>query len=156
MFSLPEHAFEIVKRCQIHAHEDKLKGNPAYEHVLQCMEKEAVYEKNSVTGQCSVIVPYKELDGRDDINTYMFKLTCFSSCSSGLNRRPFMIQFTLENNNVILGRQTLHVRVCASPLRDSRVETRKNVKVCSLHGGSSNENPEELVSDNPRQSTSSY
>jgi len=50
--------------------------------------------------------------------TNLYKFMCFSSCHSGYSRRPLHVIFTLECDGIVLGRQVIKVRCCASPGRD--------------------------------------
>ena len=45
---------------------------------------------------------------------------CLGSCVGGPNRRPIHIVFTLELENVVLGRRAIEVRICACPGRDRK------------------------------------
>lgn len=128
IFSLAEHSYDVVRRCPTHAQEDFCRGDAAYEHFVQCFSETAVYEKNPNDGKLSVSVPYEKPREGETYTTYLFKLTCFSSCTGGLNRRPFMLLFTLEKDNIPLGRQTIEAKVCACPVRDFKADEEKKYK----------------------------
>jgi len=53
----------------------------------------------------------------------VYQFTCFSSCAGGLNRRPFQVVFTLEDDaGRVLGRSAMEMRICACPGRDRLIE----------------------------------
>jgi hypothetical protein len=43
---------------------------------------------------------------------------CFSSCKGSLDRRPFEVIFALERRGLILGCDSLELRIVAAPARD--------------------------------------
>lgn len=50
---------------------------------------------------------------------HAYRFTCKNSCASGINRRPILIIFTLEDQfGAVVGRQQVGARVCACPRRD--------------------------------------
>ncbi|XP_054719589.1 cellular tumor antigen p53-like isoform X2 [Uloborus diversus] len=122
IFSQQTRKNDIVTRCPAHAQEDRLKGMKHYFHVVQSVTSQALYEMDLATGQFSVVVPYEEPQKGELYTVYGYKLTCFNSCSRGINRRPFVILYTLEKNGVVLGKYTVDVKVCACPTRDLRLE----------------------------------
>ena len=70
----------------------------------------------------SVIIPHEQPQAGAEWVTNLYQFMCFSSCVGGLNRRPIQVIFTLEHDNIVLGRQAVEVRICACPGRDRRAE----------------------------------
>ena len=119
----PEHVQEPVKRCPNHATSPEYNENhPAPKHLVRCEHKLVHYEENPVTMRQSVTFPHEQPQAGATWVTNLFQFMCFSSCVGGLNRRPFMLVFTLEHKGQVLGRQAVEVRVCACPGRDKAQE----------------------------------
>ena len=118
-----EHVQEPVKRCPNHATSPEFnEGHPTPKHLVRCEHKLAHYEVNPATMRQSVIFPHEQPQAGATWVTNLFQFMCFSSCVGGLNRRPFMLVFTLEHKDQVLGRQAVEVRVCACPGRDKAQE----------------------------------
>ena len=118
-----EHVQEPVKRCPNHATSPEFnEGHPAPKHLVRCEHKLAHYEVNPATMRQSVVFPHEQPQAGATWVTNLFQFMCFSSCVGGLNRRPFMLVFTLEHKDQVLGRQAVEVRVCACPGRDKAQE----------------------------------
>ena len=118
-----EHVQERVKRCPNHATSPEFnEGHPAPKHLVRCEHKLAHYEVNPATMRQSVVFPHEQPQAGATWVTNLFQFMCFSSCVGGLNRRPFMLVFTLEHKDQVLGRQAVEVRVCACPGRDKAQE----------------------------------
>ena len=118
-----EHVQEPVKRCPNHSTSPEFnEGHPAPKHLVRCEHKLAHYEVNSATMRQSVVFPHEQPQAGATWVTNLFQFMCFSSCVGGLNRRPFMLVFTLEHKDQVLGRQAVEVRVCACPGRDKAQE----------------------------------
>lgn len=82
----------------------------------------AKYEKNDISGRLSLIEPFGIPHVGSDHVTHVFKFTCIGSCVGGINRRATTVVFSLEHNNVVIGRQTLSCRICSCPKRDKRAQ----------------------------------
>lgn len=118
-----EHVQEPMKRCPNHATSPEFnEGHPAPKHLVRCEHKLAHYEVNPATMRQSVVFPHEQPQAGATWVTNLFQFMCFSSCVGGLNRRPFMLVFTLEHKDQVLGRQAVEVRVCACPGRDKAQE----------------------------------
>jgi len=48
----------------------------------------------------------------------MMKFMCLGSDVGGINRRPIKVIFTLEQENRVVGRKVVDVRICSCPKRD--------------------------------------
>lgn len=53
-----------------------------------------------------------------DVRNVVLMFACFSSCKGSLDRRPFEIIFALERRGLILGCDSLELRIVAAPARD--------------------------------------
>ncbi|GIY22129.1 cellular tumor antigen p53 [Caerostris extrusa] len=122
LYSSPEHASEIVHRCVNHSMAELNKGVFEAEHLVRCESSMATYEVDSITRRHSVIVPYETPPVGQLYSTYIYKFTCFGSCSGGPNRRPLMLIFSLEKDGNVVGRRKLDVKICACPRRDKKSE----------------------------------
>eukprot|EP01135_Chromosphaera_perkinsii_P009402 Nk52_evm78s1737 gene=Nk52_evmTU78s1737 len=151
-FTKPQHYNETVVRCPNHeqkdpnfksSHKDKIVPTS---HVVRCENPSAVYETDAASGHHSVYIPIhtRTKSGSSDLSSFAddskandngnddkpkktniivpFKFMCFSSCPGGINRRPFELQLTIENNGVVFATRSVGIRVCACPLRDKRSE----------------------------------
>ncbi|EEC17474.1 cellular tumor antigen P53, putative [Ixodes scapularis] len=64
-------------------------------------------------------------------STIHLRFMCLNSCTGGdgMNRRPIKAVFTLEHGDVVLGRLSMDVKVCACPTRDRRNEDKARLKL---------------------------
>ncbi|XP_071946156.1 tumor protein 63-like isoform X2 [Antedon mediterranea] len=119
VFKKPAHVQEIVKRCPNHTGEDS--KEPCAKHLLICEHKQAEYCQDPGTGRLSIRVPYENPQVGADFTTYLFTFKCTISCVGGMNRRPAMLIFTLEDQSgTTLGRRVIEIRPCACPGRDRK------------------------------------
>ncbi|XP_033103882.1 cellular tumor antigen p53-like isoform X2 [Anneissia japonica] len=119
VFKKPGHVQEVVKRCPNHTGEDT--KEPSGKHLLICQHQQAEYAQDAGTGRLSVLIPYDEPQVGTEFTTYLFIFKCTISCVGGMNRRPAMLIFTLENKNgATLGRRVIEIRPCACPGRDRK------------------------------------
>lgn len=120
-----EHAQDPVRRCAHHASaREGNEGHPFPDHLLRCQHPIATYNHDANNDEHSVRAPYQPPQVGQRCTTLLYQFMCFSSCVGGLNRRPLLVVFTLEQDGVVLGRQQLEVRICACPGRDRRVDER--------------------------------
>ena len=118
-----EHVQDVVTRCPNHATtQEHNESHPAPSHLVRCEHSLAQYIEDPISLRQSVTVPHEMPQIGADWVTNLYQFMCFSSCVGGLNRRPIQVVFTLENNNQILGRQVVEVRICACPGRDRKVD----------------------------------
>ncbi len=120
VFVKPEHAQEVVQRCPHHRIIPD--GHHAPDHIVRCDNQMSQYVQDPYSQRLSVVLPWEPPSPGCDWLTNLFRFMCFSSCVGSLNRRQVQIVFTLEKENMVLGRQSLEVRICASPGRDRRVD----------------------------------
>ena len=123
IFVKAEHVQDIVERCPNHASARELNENhPAPTHLVRCEHAMARYTEEPQTGRKSVLVPHEKPQPGSDWTTNLYQFMCFSSCVGGLNRRSVQLVFTLEHQGMVLGRQSVEVRICACPGRDRKGE----------------------------------
>lgn len=129
VFSKPAEMHLPVKRCNNHrtgsapsavALASIIRINNPKAHYSGCEEGETFGDR------LSVVMPLENGNFDEDGNkTQMIscEFLCQSSCSSGINRRPTTLVFTLENaNGQLLGKGTQEFKVCSCPKRDSERE----------------------------------
>ncbi|XP_070207161.1 cellular tumor antigen p53-like isoform X2 [Littorina saxatilis] len=135
VFSKPEHCQEVVKRCPNHANDDIKKNIPAANHLVRCEHKMARYMEDASTLRHSVIIPYEMPQAGSEWVTNLFQFMCLGSCVGGPNRRPIHIVFTLEHDNIVLGRRAIEVRICACPGRDRKQDEKVAMNEKQQKGG---------------------
>ena len=128
-YAEPSHTSSPPHRCQKHAKGDTGVPQGCETHLIHCEHPQSRYIEHPMTGQPSVTIPLQEqnhhcatvqtsTDGPDKSGvssvTYLYKFHCSSPCA-GLKHHPIKLVFTLEENNVILGRQAVDLRICARP-----------------------------------------
>ncbi|XP_046386873.1 cellular tumor antigen p53 isoform X2 [Ischnura elegans] len=123
IYNVTQHLHLPVNRCPNHLREDEDRGLSNIHHVLQCRDERADYHYDSASKRYSVVVPLEHPPAGSDVTTLMYCLTCKGSCAGGMNRRPVTLIFTLERENQqVVGRRTLNIRVCSCPKRDKKKE----------------------------------
>lgn len=108
---------EPVKKCP--NHKEKYTGCYA-DHILRCDNNGSVYKGNEngkvFEEKLAVIVPMKNIASNEPLKLIF---TCQNSCSGGMNRKSTSLIFTLEDQfQNILGRKSMHFKVCSCPRRD--------------------------------------
>ncbi|KAG8192602.1 hypothetical protein JTE90_017169, partial [Oedothorax gibbosus] len=125
VYTTPQHANESVRRCITHSMEEIEAHVFEAEHLIRSECPGAMYHQQENTKRHSVTVPFENPPAGQCFSTYIYKFACRSSCAGGPNRRPLTLVFTLEQNNVVIGRCSIHLRICANPARDSGATTTK-------------------------------
>ncbi|GFQ70097.1 cellular tumor antigen p53 [Trichonephila clavata] len=120
VYSAPEHFAQPVTRCLNHSRSEIEKEVLEAEHLVRS-ESVAFYHTDSESGRHSVVVPFENPPAGQEFSTYIFKFLCFSSCSGGPNRRLLTLIFTLELGDIVLGRHSLELKICANPRRDREI-----------------------------------
>lgn len=125
-----EDMYQPIYRCENHRGNDKSNPNLSQEviaHVMRCFNPSARYvgtEKGvAFKDRLAVVVPL-DLNAVDQVVTSNVSLefVCQNSCRI-INRRPTAIIFTLEDGHgQILGKKSLHLKVCSCPKRDKQKE----------------------------------
>ncbi|XP_047537918.1 cellular tumor antigen p53 isoform X2 [Vanessa atalanta] len=108
VFSEPAQAQKRVERCIQHSHDSynqPLRPEPhVVKNVLRSARADSWY---------SVLVAFAAPAA------HAFQFVCKNSCSTGINRRPIDVIFTLEDvSGAVLGRHVVGARVCSCPRRD--------------------------------------
>lgn len=123
LFSRAEHAQAVVTRCPNHVSSKEHNHNhPAPSHLVRCDHQLSQYLDDPSTGRHSVLTPYQQPQPGCPHLTYLYQFMCLGSCVGGPNRRPLQIVFTLEKDQLVLGRAAVDIRICACPARDKRLE----------------------------------
>lgn len=130
VFSKPAEMHLPVKRCNNHRTGGNASSAIALASIIRINNPKALYcgfEDGETFGdRLSVVMPLE--NGNFDENGHKTQMIsceflCQSSCSSGINRRPTTVVFTLENaNGKLLGKKTQEFKVCSCPKRDSERE----------------------------------
>lgn len=127
VYTSPNEIAEPVKKCPNHRESSRENYS---EHILRC----AVPETNYVgveTGKLfkdklAVVVPMSAIASNEPLKLHF---TCQNSCSGGINRKATAIVFTLEDQFCnVLGRQSLHFKVCSCPKRDKDKDEEGSMK----------------------------
>ncbi|GFR10271.1 tumor protein 63 [Trichonephila clavata] len=126
LYSSPEHASEVVRRCVNHSMNELSKEVFEAEHLVRCESQMASYKIDPTTKHHSVIVPFENPPAGQQFSTYIYKFTCYGSCAGGPNRRPLMLIFSLEREGKVIGRRKLDVKICACPGRDKKTEEKQS------------------------------
>ncbi|KAG8231834.1 hypothetical protein J437_LFUL008605 [Ladona fulva] len=122
VYTISQHMTYPVNRCPLHLKEDESKGLASQNHVVRCEDFRALYECDEESKRYSVVTPLGCPQPGSDVVTLMYSFACKSSCCGGMNRRPVMVIFTLEKDNLVVGRKTMNFRVCSCPKRDKEKE----------------------------------
>ncbi|XP_064604269.1 cellular tumor antigen p53-like [Liolophura sinensis] len=123
VFSKAEHAQAVVTRCPNHvSSREHNQNHPAPSHLVRCEHQLSHCLDDPSTGRHSVLTPYQQPQAGCPHLTYLYQFMCLGSCVGGPNRRPMQIVFTLENDQLVLGRAAVDIRICACPARDKRLE----------------------------------
>lgn len=140
LFSMPSEMHMPVKRCANHRASNL--GDPKMlASILKINDPKAMYfgdeEGQTFRDRLSVVVPIESRSNTYDDNGKVtqsvgLEFGCQNSCSSGINRKPTSIVFTLENSNMeLLGKSAIEFKVCSCPKRDSEREREPKRKMDS-------------------------
>ncbi|XP_001606900.1 cellular tumor antigen p53 isoform X1 [Nasonia vitripennis] len=130
VYKLDQHRSQPVQRCHNHMAPDNNSNRSCdprqLKHVIRGMHGACTYEEAS-NGHLSVLTPLGTPEAGMQNVPMDFVFYCKNSCTSGMNRRPTEVIFTLETDqNKILGRRKLEVRVCSCPKRDKEKEEKEH------------------------------
>ncbi|VVC37991.1 p53-like transcription factor, DNA-binding,p53, DNA-binding domain,p53 tumour suppressor family,p53/RUNT- [Cinara cedri] len=125
MYSAANWLKEPVERCLQHLSPiDQLnKSFTHLEHVLRCDNDSTTYHIDQNSKRKSVVTLLSRPEHGSDSTRLSYRFVCKTSCFSGMQRRPIIVIFTLEDNNgQVLGRRILPVKICSCPKRDMERE----------------------------------
>ncbi|XP_054260794.1 cellular tumor antigen p53-like isoform X2 [Macrosteles quadrilineatus] len=130
-----------VERCRLHSINDDPHGrahpqsepgvcychkNCMVRHVVLCTHPQARYDYNSESDRHSVVVPLQPPQPGSETTTIEYLFACKTSCPRGMNRKPIIVIYTLENEHCeVLGRLILPVKICSCPKRDKEKEEKE-------------------------------
>jgi hypothetical protein len=139
VYKLDQHRSQPVLRCHNHMAPDNSSNRNIdprqVKHVIRCLHNTSSYEEAG-NGHLSVLTPLGMPEAGVQNVPMDFVFYCKNSCTSGMNRRPTELIFTLETEqNQILGRRKLEVRVCSCPKRDKEKEEGENDASMSIGSG---------------------
>lgn len=125
-----EDMYQPIYRCENHRGNDRSNPNLSPEviaHVMRCFNPSVRYvgteQGVAFKDRLAVVVPL-DTNVVDQVVTSNVSLefVCQNSCRI-INRRPTAIIFTLEDGHgQILGKKSLHLKVCSCPKRDKQKE----------------------------------
>ncbi|XP_062554769.1 cellular tumor antigen p53-like isoform X2 [Armigeres subalbatus] len=127
--SAPEDMHQPVYRCENHRVSDNTNPKLADEvktHVMRCFNPSTRYvgTENGVAfkDRLAVIIPLGLTTQEQVALNVSLEFVCQNSCRI-INRRATAIIFTLEDSQgQILGKKSLHLKVCSCPKRDKQKE----------------------------------
>lgn len=128
-----EQSHDPVTRCPTHMMNATSRPELA-KHLIQTVAPENGYDESdyntSMYNMNSVCVPFSKPPVGEQHFTILYKFMCLSSCVGGVNRRPVVAVFTLEDQDcAVIGRRCIEVKICSSPGRDRKQdENRKRKK----------------------------
>lgn len=125
-----EDMYQPIYRCENHRGNDRSNPNLSKDviaHVMRCFNPSVRYvgteQGVAFKDRLAVVVPL-DTNAVDQVVTSNVSLefVCQNSCRI-INRRPTAIIFTLEDGHgQILGKKSLHLKVCSCPKRDKQKE----------------------------------
>ncbi|XP_050069924.1 cellular tumor antigen p53-like [Anopheles maculipalpis] len=134
VYSNTQYAYNTITRCHDDISKDNAKEYKFKEHVVRCLNPEAVYtgRENGVNFEDRLAI-LVDLNGGGSKNHHQMQQTvpvsleflCQNSCPT-MERRGTTLLFTLENEHgTLLGRKSISVKICSCPKRDMEKEDKK-------------------------------
>ncbi len=97
------------------------------DHLIRVNHDGVVYEEDKVSLRLSAVMPFEQPQVGTDHCTHLIRFMCLGSDVGGINRRAVRVIFTLEGENQeVLGRYNVDVRICSCPKRDRQQEESKH------------------------------
>ncbi|XP_076818758.1 uncharacterized protein LOC143464712 isoform X3 [Clavelina lepadiformis] len=138
VFKRPEHVTDIVTRCPNHRIPDEHQYLGRSGHLIRAEMPDDRHVRYDVASDHreSVSVLYERPQVGAEFTTVLYKFMCLSSCVGGINRRPLLTVFVLENaEGQVLGRRVVEVRICSCPGRDRSQEEKRKTVDTSMNQG---------------------
>lgn len=134
VYSNTQFAYNTITRCQDDISKDRAKSYEFKEHVVRCLNPEALYagRENGVNFEDRLAILVDLNDGRSQKHQQTqqtvpvsLEFLCQNSCPT-MERRGTTLLFTLENEHgTLLGRKSISVKICSCPKRDMEKDERK-------------------------------
>jgi len=120
VFSEASSIREPVKRCPNHSiFSDATNADFAQtDHLIRYENDDTRYKEDVESGRLSAIFAVGTPHKGTEVCNRMMKFMCLGSDVGGINRRPIKVIFTLEQENRVVGRKVVDVRICSCPKRD--------------------------------------
>ncbi|KAF0753580.1 cellular tumor antigen p53-like isoform X1 [Aphis craccivora] len=121
MYSSADYLKEPVDRCLQHLSPiDQLNKDFTHlEHIIRCDNESTTYHIDEVSKRKSLVTLLSRPEHGSDSTRLSYRFVCKTSCISGMQRRPIIVIFTLEDyTGQVLGRRVLPVKICSCPKRD--------------------------------------
>ncbi|PRD29181.1 UNVERIFIED_CONTAM: tp53 [Trichonephila clavipes] len=99
-----------------------------FENPPECITKQGYYTTDEWPdlGLNSQQPPPTKTFGHKHVDPNRLKAVSYdSSCAGGPNRRLLTLIFTLELGDIVLGRQSLELKICANPRRDREIAEKR-------------------------------
>ncbi|XP_046964145.1 cellular tumor antigen p53 [Vanessa cardui] len=130
VFSEPAQAQKRVERCIQHSHDSYNTLHRLEPHVVKNVLRSARAAGGTGVYYCGDVASadswYSVLVAFPAPASHAFQFVCKNSCSSGINRRPIDLIFTLEDcAGGVFGRHVVGARVCSCPRRDMLADERQ-------------------------------
>jgi len=144
VYTDPSFFTEPVRRCPVHASpSDSTNANvPEHvrDHLVRVAHDAATYETDPKSKRLSVVVPFERPQGGTNYCGHLYEFMCLNSDVGGINRKPVMLIFTLEQayddreTLAVIGRSQVELRTCSCPKRDKKQDEVKIAKVRQVAG----------------------
>lgn len=129
IFSKPAEMHLPVKRCANHRTPNDADAK-RMASIIKVNDPKAAYfgdeSGQTFRERLSVVIPIENMNYDENgkvTKSVGLEFLCQNSCSSGINRKPASIVFTLENNSLkLLGKSAIEFKVCSCPKRDAERE----------------------------------
>lgn len=67
------------------------------EHIIRCDNDETTYHKDEISNRKSVVTRLSRPEHGSDSTRLSYRFVCKTSCVGGMQRRPIIVIFTLED-----------------------------------------------------------
>ncbi|CAG9559325.1 unnamed protein product [Danaus chrysippus] len=144
MFSDADQAQKKVEACYQHSFYSKTANTAIGRNVLRSGREYGVPNVEYYGSLENPDAWYSVLVSGNPTLEHPYQFVCKNSCVSGINRRNIEIIFTLEDScGLVIGRQSVGVRVCSCPRRDMNKE--EDPEKASKRSAPSEHNPSKRI-----------